>query len=101
MAVSRAQRQHGINKRALRLDLPPHTELSADGGIGRRAGLRIPWGDPSEFESRSAHAARHHGVFMPATELSVDVQRKPGSQVELKVEAPATEVDAAIDAALR
>jgi len=38
---------------------------------------------------------------MPATELSVDVQRKPGSQVELKVEAPATEVDAAIDAALR
>lgn len=38
---------------------------------------------------------------MPVSELSVDVQRKPGSLVELRVEAPATEVDAAIDAALR
>jgi trigger factor len=38
---------------------------------------------------------------MPVSELSVDVQRKPGSQVELRVEAPAEEVDVAIDAALR
>ena len=27
----------------------------ASGGTGRRAGLRIQWGDPSEFESLLAH----------------------------------------------
>ena len=38
---------------------------------------------------------------MAISELSVDVQRKPGSQVELRVEAPPAEVDAAINEALR
>jgi trigger factor len=38
---------------------------------------------------------------MPISELSVDVARKPGSLVELRVEAPPREVDAAVDAALR
>lgn len=38
---------------------------------------------------------------MAISELSVDVQRKPGSQVELRVEAPPAEVDAAINQALR
>lgn len=38
---------------------------------------------------------------MPVSELSVDVARKPGSLVELRVEAPAGEVDAAVNAALR
>lgn len=38
---------------------------------------------------------------MPVSELSVDVKRKPGSQVELRVEAPPSEVDAAVGEALR
>lgn len=38
---------------------------------------------------------------MAISELSVDVERKPGSQVELRVEAPPAEVDAAINEALR
>lgn len=38
---------------------------------------------------------------MAVSELSVDVERKPGSQVELRVEAPSAEVDAAINEALR
>ena len=38
---------------------------------------------------------------MPVSELSVDVTRKPGSQVELRVEAPPDEVDAAVGEALR
>jgi trigger factor len=38
---------------------------------------------------------------MPVAALSVDVERKPGSQVQLRIEAPAEEVDAAITAALR
>jgi trigger factor len=38
---------------------------------------------------------------MPTQELSVSVERKPGSQVSLRVEAPAGEVDAAIAATLR
>ena len=41
------------------------------------------------------------GGAMPVSELSVGVERKPGSLVELRVEAPAEEVDAAIDQALR
>jgi trigger factor len=35
------------------------------------------------------------------TQLSVAVERRPNSQVELRIEAPATEVDAAVDHALR
>lgn len=38
---------------------------------------------------------------MAISELSVDVQRKPGSQVELRVEASPAEVDTAINEALR
>jgi trigger factor len=38
---------------------------------------------------------------MPVSELSVDVERQPGSQVRLRVEAPPDEVDAAIAASLR
>ncbi|MBV8193956.1 MAG: trigger factor family protein, partial [Candidatus Dormibacteraeota bacterium] len=38
---------------------------------------------------------------MPVTDLSVAVERKPGSLVELRIEAPPSEVDAAIDGALR
>ena len=38
---------------------------------------------------------------MPATDLSVNVERKPNSLVSLRIEAPAAEVDAAIEAALR
>lgn len=38
---------------------------------------------------------------MAVSELSVDVERKPGSQVALRVEAPAADVDSAIAAALR
>ena len=40
---------------------PPRAEVGeragARGGIGRRAGFRFQWGDPSEFESRRAHMA--------------------------------------------
>ena len=38
---------------------------------------------------------------MPVSELSVDVEHQPGSQVRLRVEAPPDEVDAAIAASLR
>jgi trigger factor len=38
---------------------------------------------------------------MAVSELSVDVERKPGSQVQLRVEAPSSDVDAAIDDAVR
>ena len=38
---------------------------------------------------------------MPVSELSVNVARKPGSLVEMRIEAPADEVDAAVEAALR
>ncbi len=38
---------------------------------------------------------------MPVSEISVDVERQPGSQVRLRVQAPADEVDAAIAASLR
>ncbi|TMB90718.1 MAG: trigger factor family protein, partial [Chloroflexi bacterium] len=38
---------------------------------------------------------------MPTQELSVNVEHKPGSQVSLRVQATAEEVDAAIGAALR
>jgi trigger factor len=38
---------------------------------------------------------------MAISELSVDVQHKPGSQVELRVEAPPADVDAAVAEALR
>jgi trigger factor len=38
---------------------------------------------------------------MPASEIDVAVERKPGSQVSLRVTATAGEVDAAIDASLR
>jgi trigger factor len=36
-----------------------------------------------------------------ASELSVTAERKPGSLVELRIEAPAAEVDAAVNAAIR
>ena len=38
---------------------------------------------------------------MPVSELSVDVEHQPGSQVRLRVEAPPDEVDAAIASSLR
>ena len=86
----------------------------ADGGIGRRAGFRIPWGDPSEFESRSAHGVTptrdEHQMTDTGTKanagakadakMTVTLERKAASQVALQVEATPAEVDAAIEASL-
>ena len=42
-----------------------HRGARARGGIGRRAGFRFQWGDPSEFESRRAHVSPPNGLDAP------------------------------------
>jgi hypothetical protein len=38
--------------------VPLHPQLSPDGGIGRRAGLKHQWSDPSRFDPGSGYAKR-------------------------------------------
>src|SRR5690606_38597788 len=89
----------------------PGCRLGESGGIGRRAGLRIQWGNPWEFESPLSHHifTRRGGlrssartVMNAATSKSLDVsvEAMPGLERRITVRVPSADIEREVAARL-